>query len=192
MHWGRRSCSSSTAGRRCSSRTTEASPGRARCGPRPGTGRGRGRESRRCPARDAKPALGLPRRRRLLALPRRRPARDRRRRLGIAGDGARVRDEAVGLLRDLIRVDTSNRPGARPRALVLQEFLEANGSSASRGQRSRPRGISSRGSRVGRRPRSRSSYTPTWYRPMRGDWRHRPSPATWTRTVTCGGARQST
>jgi len=39
-----------------------------------------------------------------------------------------LRDEAIGLLRDLIRVDTSNPPGREtPAALVLKEYLEANG-----------------------------------------------------------------
>lgn len=39
-----------------------------------------------------------------------------------------LRDEALGLLRDLIRVDTSNPPGREtPAALVLKEYLEANG-----------------------------------------------------------------
>jgi acetylornithine deacetylase/succinyl-diaminopimelate desuccinylase-like protein len=39
-----------------------------------------------------------------------------------------LRDEAVGLLRDLIRVDTSNPPGRETAAAVLlKEYLEANG-----------------------------------------------------------------
>jgi acetylornithine deacetylase/succinyl-diaminopimelate desuccinylase-like protein len=39
-----------------------------------------------------------------------------------------LRDEAVGLARDLIQVDTSNPPGREtPAALVLKEYLEANG-----------------------------------------------------------------
>src|SRR5215213_9880631 len=38
------------------------------------------------------------------------------------------RDESVELLRDLIRVDTSNPPGREtPAAMVLKEYLEANG-----------------------------------------------------------------
>jgi acetylornithine deacetylase/succinyl-diaminopimelate desuccinylase-like protein len=39
-----------------------------------------------------------------------------------------LRDEALGLARDLIRVDTSNPPGREtPAALVLKEYLEASG-----------------------------------------------------------------
>jgi len=39
-----------------------------------------------------------------------------------------LRDEAAGLLRDLIRVDTSNPPGREtPAAVVLRDYLEANG-----------------------------------------------------------------
>ena len=41
---------------------------------------------------------------------------------------ASLRDEAVSLARDLIRVDTSNPPGNEtPAAMVLKEYLEANG-----------------------------------------------------------------
>ena len=43
-------------------------------------------------------------------------------------DERALRDEALGLVRDLIRVDTSNPPGREtPAALVLQEYLEAHG-----------------------------------------------------------------
>jgi acetylornithine deacetylase/succinyl-diaminopimelate desuccinylase-like protein len=43
-------------------------------------------------------------------------------------DERALRDEALGLARDLIRVDTSNPPGREtPAALVLKEYLEANG-----------------------------------------------------------------
>lgn len=39
-----------------------------------------------------------------------------------------LRDEATALLRDLIRVDTSNPPGREtPAALVVRDYLEANG-----------------------------------------------------------------
>jgi acetylornithine deacetylase/succinyl-diaminopimelate desuccinylase-like protein len=39
-----------------------------------------------------------------------------------------LRDEAVGVLRDLIRVDTSNPPGREtPAALLLKQYLEASG-----------------------------------------------------------------
>ncbi len=39
-----------------------------------------------------------------------------------------LRDEAAGLLRDLIRVDTSNPPGREtPAAMALRDYLEANG-----------------------------------------------------------------
>jgi acetylornithine deacetylase/succinyl-diaminopimelate desuccinylase-like protein len=39
-----------------------------------------------------------------------------------------LRDEALGLVRDLIRIDTSNPPGREtPAALVLKEYLEASG-----------------------------------------------------------------
>jgi acetylornithine deacetylase/succinyl-diaminopimelate desuccinylase-like protein len=39
-----------------------------------------------------------------------------------------LRDEAVGVLRDLIRVDTSNPPGRETRAaLLLKQYLEASG-----------------------------------------------------------------
>lgn len=39
-----------------------------------------------------------------------------------------LRDESVELLRDLLRIDTSNPPGREtPAALLLQEYLEANG-----------------------------------------------------------------
>jgi acetylornithine deacetylase/succinyl-diaminopimelate desuccinylase-like protein len=41
---------------------------------------------------------------------------------------ARLRDEAVGLMRDLVRVDSSNPPGREtPAALVVKAYLEANG-----------------------------------------------------------------
>jgi acetylornithine deacetylase/succinyl-diaminopimelate desuccinylase-like protein len=43
-------------------------------------------------------------------------------------DERALRDEALGLARDLIRVDTSNPPGREtPAALVLKEYLEASG-----------------------------------------------------------------
>jgi acetylornithine deacetylase/succinyl-diaminopimelate desuccinylase-like protein len=39
-----------------------------------------------------------------------------------------LRDEAAGLLRDLLRIDTSNPPGREtPAAVLLKEYLEANG-----------------------------------------------------------------
>ena len=39
-----------------------------------------------------------------------------------------LRDEAAGLLRDLLRIDTSNPPGREtPAAVLLSEYLEANG-----------------------------------------------------------------
>lgn len=41
---------------------------------------------------------------------------------------AALRDEAVDLLRDLVRIDSSNPPGREtPAALVVQRYLEANG-----------------------------------------------------------------
>lgn len=43
-------------------------------------------------------------------------------------DTTALRDEATTLLRDLIRVDTSNPPGREtPAALVVRDYLEANG-----------------------------------------------------------------
>ena len=43
-------------------------------------------------------------------------------------DERTLRDEALGLVRDLIRIDTSNPPGREtPAALVLKEYLEASG-----------------------------------------------------------------
>ena len=43
-------------------------------------------------------------------------------------DSAALRDEATDLLRDLIRVDSSNPPGREtPAALVVRDYLEANG-----------------------------------------------------------------
>jgi acetylornithine deacetylase/succinyl-diaminopimelate desuccinylase-like protein len=43
-------------------------------------------------------------------------------------DGRALRDEATALLRDLIRVDTSNPPGREtPAALVVKAYLEAHG-----------------------------------------------------------------
>jgi acetylornithine deacetylase/succinyl-diaminopimelate desuccinylase-like protein len=43
-------------------------------------------------------------------------------------DITELRDEATTLLRDLIRVDTSNPPGREtPAALVVRDYLEANG-----------------------------------------------------------------
>src|SRR2546423_11679860 len=43
-------------------------------------------------------------------------------------DDAAIRDEATELLRDLIRIDTSNPPGNEaPAANLLREYLEANG-----------------------------------------------------------------
>ena len=39
-----------------------------------------------------------------------------------------LRDESIGLLQDLLRVDTSNPPGREtPAAIVLKDYLEANG-----------------------------------------------------------------
>ena len=39
-----------------------------------------------------------------------------------------LRDEAVELLRDLVRVDSSNPPGREtPVAMVVKQYLEANG-----------------------------------------------------------------
>jgi acetylornithine deacetylase/succinyl-diaminopimelate desuccinylase-like protein len=47
-------------------------------------------------------------------------------------DEAALRDEATALMRELLRIDTSNPPGGEtPAALVLQRYLEAAGSSAS-------------------------------------------------------------
>lgn len=44
------------------------------------------------------------------------------------GTDTRLRDEAVGLMRDLVRVDTSNPPGREtPAAMVVKAYLEANG-----------------------------------------------------------------
>lgn len=43
-------------------------------------------------------------------------------------DPTALRDEATALLRDLVRVDTSNPPGREtPAALVVRDYLEANG-----------------------------------------------------------------
>ncbi len=39
-----------------------------------------------------------------------------------------LRDEAVELMRALVRVDSSNPPGGEtPAAMVVKEYLEANG-----------------------------------------------------------------
>src|ERR687889_853432 len=43
-------------------------------------------------------------------------------------DERALRDESAALLRELIRIDTSNPPGGEtPAALLLEEYLEASG-----------------------------------------------------------------
>src|SRR4051812_28291168 len=47
-----------------------------------------------------------------------------------------LRDEAVSLLRDLIRADTSNPPGREtPAAVVLRDYLQTNGAQCGLGAR---------------------------------------------------------
>ena len=44
------------------------------------------------------------------------------------GDATALRDEATELLRELLRIDTSNPPGGEtPAALVLRDYLEGAG-----------------------------------------------------------------